>query len=170
MSEKTNIRLRVNGIFYERNADPRTLLVDFLRHSIGLKGAHVGCAHGVCGACTVQIDSRSARSCLHFAIDLQGCDIKTVEGLANGDELHPIQQSFHENHALQCGYCTPGFLMTIEEFLRHNSNPTEEEIRESLADNICRCTGYANIVKAVMDAAKKLRGEVILEGGKDVSP
>ncbi len=155
--DETKIELRVNGTVYARHAEPRMLLADFLRHKIGLKGTHIGCAHGVCGACTVQIDSRAARSCLHFAIDVQHCDITTVESLASEDALHPIQQAFHENHALQCGFCTPGFLMTIEEFLRHNPDPDEAEIRTALANNICRCTGYANIVKAVADAARKLR-------------
>ncbi len=157
MSEQTNIRLSVNGTVYVRDAEPRMLLADFLRHKIGLKGLHVGCAHGVCGSCTVQIDARAARSCLHFAIDVQDCEITTVESLATEDALHPIQQAFHENHALQCGYCTPGFLMTIEEFLRHNPDPQEDEIRQALANNLCRCTGYANIVKAVGDAARKMR-------------
>ncbi|MDB5798256.1 MAG: carbon monoxide dehydrogenase small chain [Paucimonas sp.] len=151
------IELSVNGQHYKRQAEPRTLLADFLRHEIGLKGTHIGCAHGVCGACTVQIDGKSARSCLHFAIDVQGCEIKTVESLASAHKLHPIQQAFHENHALQCGYCTPGFLMTVEEFLRTNPDPSDEEIRIALANNICRCTGYVNIVKAVAAAAQKLR-------------
>lgn len=169
MSEHTKIRLRVNGTVHEAEVEPRILLADFLRHTIGLKGCHVGCAHGVCGACTVQIDSRAARSCLHFAIDLQDCDITTVESLASGDSLHPIQQCFHENHALQCGFCTPGFLMTVEEFLRNNPDPTDDEIRQALANNICRCTGYANIVKAVGDAARKMRAQAQAVGGQHVS-
>ncbi len=152
-----DIELSVNGQCYKRQAEPRTLLADFLRHEIGLKGTHIGCAHGACGACTVQIDGKSARSCLHFAIDVQGCEIKTVESLATPTRLHPIQQAFHENHALQCGFCTPGFLMTVEEFLRANPDPSEEQIRIALANNICRCTGYVNIVKAVAAAAQKLR-------------
>jgi aerobic-type carbon monoxide dehydrogenase small subunit (CoxS/CutS family) len=156
-AETTSIELTVNGKHYRREAEPRMLLADFLRHELGLKGTHIGCAHGVCGACTVQIDGESARSCLHFAIDVQGCQITTVEGLATPEALHPIQEAFHENHALQCGYCTPGFLMTVEEFLRGNPNPTEPEIRSALTNNICRCTGYVNIVKAVASAAQKLR-------------
>ena len=168
MSDETKMRLRVNGTVYVRDAEPRMLLADFLRHKIGLKGTHVGCAHGVCGACTVQIDSRAARSCLHFAIDVQDCEITTVENLASEDALHPIQQSFHENHALQCGYCTPGFLMTIEEFLRHNPDPKEDEIRQALANNLCRCTGYANIVKAVVDAARRMREQAGKTGAHHV--
>jgi aerobic-type carbon monoxide dehydrogenase small subunit (CoxS/CutS family) len=153
----TSIELTVNGKRYRRESEPRMLLADFLRHELGLKGTHIGCAHGVCGACTVQIDGNSARSCLHFAVDVQGSEITTVEGLATAEELHPIQQAFHEEHALQCGYCTPGFLMTVEEFLRTNPDPTEQEIRGALTNNICRCTGYVNIVKAVASAAGKLR-------------
>lgn len=168
MSEQTKIRLKVNGKEYEHEAEPRMLLADFLRHKIGLKGTHVGCAHGVCGACTVQIDAQAARSCLHFAIDVQGCEITTVEHLAGEEALHPIQQAFHENHALQCGFCTPGMLMTVEEFLRHNPDPAEEEIRKAIANNICRCTGYANIVKAVGDAARRMRGQAGATGGQHV--
>ncbi|MBN9427606.1 MAG: (2Fe-2S)-binding protein [Burkholderiales bacterium] len=157
MDDQRKLSLQVNGKRYERMAEPRMLLADFLRHKLGLKGTHIGCAHGVCGACTVQIDGRAARSCLHFAIDVQDCEITTVEGLAGDDALHPIQQAFHECHALQCGFCTPGFLMTIEEFLRDNPEPSEAQIRTALANNICRCTGYANIVQAVADAARRLR-------------
>jgi carbon-monoxide dehydrogenase small subunit len=153
----TSIELTVNGTRYQREVEPRLLLADFLRHELGLTGTHIGCAHGVCGACTVQIDGKSARSCLHFAIDVQGCEVTTVENLATPEALHPIQQAFHECHALQCGFCTPGFLMTAEEFLRCNPNPTEDEIRSALSNNICRCTGYVNIVKAVAVAAKKLQ-------------
>lgn len=170
MGDDTTIRLRVNGTDYVREAEPRMLLADFLRHKIGLKGTHVGCAHGVCGACTVQIDGRAARSCLHFAIDVQGCEITTVENLASEDALHPIQQAFHENHALQCGFCTPGILMMVEEFLRHNPEPKDDEIRRALASNLCRCTGYANIVKAVGDAAGRMRGQTQNTGAHDVKP
>jgi carbon-monoxide dehydrogenase small subunit len=155
--ETTNIELTVNGKRYKRQAEPRMLLADFLRHEIGLKGTHIGCAHGVCGACTVQIDGKSARSCLQFAIDVQGCEIRTVEGMGTPERLHPIQQAFHECHALQCGFCTPGFLMTTEEFLRNTPEPTEAEIRGALSNNICRCTGYVNIVKAVSVAAQKIQ-------------
>ena len=170
MSELTKIRLKVNGKVYEREAEPRLLLADFLRHKIGLTGTHVGCAHGVCGACTVQIDGQAVRSCLHFAIDVQDCEITTVENLAGEDALHPIQQSFHEHHALQCGFCTPGILMTVEEFLRHNPDPNDAEIRKALANNLCRCTGYANIVKAVGDAAKKLREQAQKTGAHHAQP
>ncbi len=153
---KVEVRLRVNGKEYSRAVEPRYLLADFLRHEVGLKGTHIGCEHGVCGACTVQIDGRTARSCLHFTVTLEGAEITTVEGLADDDALHPIQQAFHEHHALQCGYCTPGFLMTVQEFLHRNPDPSEDEIRVALTNNICRCTGYANIVKAVAAAAEAL--------------
>lgn len=156
-NDKTEIELNVNGRRYQRRAEPRTLLADFLRHELGLKGTHVGCAHGVCGACTVQLDGQAARSCLHFAVAVQGCEIRTVESLADQRELHPIQEAFRECHALQCGFCTPGLLMTVEEFLRDHPSPSEQEIRAAIANNICRCTGYVNIVKAVALAADKLR-------------
>jgi len=124
---------------------------------LGLTGAHIGCEHGVCGACTILIDGRTARSCLHFAVALDGAVIDTVEGLAGPDELHPIQEALHRNHALQCGYCTSGFLLTTLEFLRRNPDPDESEVRRALTNNLCRCTGYANIVKAVTEAAAALR-------------
>ena len=157
LTDTTEIELLVNGKPYRRRVEPRLLLADFLRHELGLKGTHVGCAHGVCGACTVQIDGQAARSCLQFAVAVQGCDIRTVESLADASGLHPIQQAFRECHALQCGFCTPGMLMTVEEFLRQNPDPTEADIRAALANNICRCTGYVNIVKAVALAAENLR-------------
>src|SRR5690606_34123973 len=156
-TEVMDVELTVNGKRYKRRVEPRLLLADYLRHEVGLKGTHIGCEHGVCGACTVQIDGRAARSCLHFAVDVQGCEIRTVEAMGTPEALHPIQQAFHECHALQCGYCTPGFLLTAEEFLSKNSNPSEEEIRSALANNICRCTGYVNIVKAVSVAATRLQ-------------
>jgi aerobic-type carbon monoxide dehydrogenase small subunit (CoxS/CutS family) len=157
MPEKVTVRLTVNGKAYERQVEPRYLLADFLRHEIGLKGTHIGCEHGVCGACTVMIDGRTARSCLHFAVAVEGCEIATVEGLAGDGALTPIQQAFHEHHALQCGYCTPGFLMTTTELLQRNPTPSTEEIRQALTNNICRCTGYANIVSAVGAAAEAMR-------------
>lgn len=157
MTREVEIRLYVNGEPHTHAAEPRMLLADFLRHKIGLTGTHIGCTHGVCGACTVQIDAKSARSCLHFAVDVQGCEVRTVESLAKGNTLHVIQQAFHEHHALQCGFCTPGILMTVEEFLRDCPSPTTLEIRTALANNICRCTGYANIVDAVATAARRLR-------------
>lgn len=160
MSQDTvEVNLDVNGKTYRRLVEPRYLLADFLRHEIGLKGTHIGCEHGVCGACTVLIDGRTARSCLHFAAAVQGSAIMTVEGLATDSELHPIQQAFREHHALQCGFCTSGFLMTCLEFLRENMQPTEAEVRSALTNNICRCTGYSNIVKAVMAAAKRMAAD-----------
>ena len=156
--EKINVRLTVNGKAYERAVEPRTLLADFLRHELGLKGTHIGCEQGVCGACTVMIDGATARSCLHFAAAVDGAEITTVEGIAPVGELHVVQEAFHTSHALQCGYCTPGFLLTVLEFLGHNPDPSREEIRRALTNNICRCTGYLNIVSAVEDAARRLRG------------
>lgn len=149
--------MTVNGRKYTREVEDRMLLVDFLRTELGLTGTHVGCAHGVCGACTVLIDGKSGRSCIAFAAQLDGHEIRTVESLAAGDRLNPIQQAFHEHHALQCGYCTPGFMMTATELLARNPDPTEAEIRDGLAGNLCRCTGYVNIVRAVGSAARKMR-------------
>ena len=153
MSEKVEITLTVNGQKRSALAEPRMLLADFLRHELGLRGTHIGCEHGVCGACTILLDGRTARSCLHFAIAVDGAVIDTVEGMASADNLHPIQEAFHQNHALQCGYCTSGFLLTTLEFLRRNPDPDEAEIRRALTNNLCRCTGYTNIVKAVAAAA-----------------
>jgi len=150
-------KLTVNGTLYEKKVEARKTLADFLRDDLGLTGTHLGCEHGVCGACTVILNGRSARSCLMLAVQADGAEILTVEGLASGDSLHPIQQSFWEHHALQCAFCTPGFLMTTYELLQKNSQPTENEIREALSGNICRCTGYQNIVKAVVDASKRWR-------------
>ena len=159
MTARRDVRVTVNGRAYARNVEPRMLLVDFLRHECGLTGTHVGCAHGVCGACTIVLDGVSVRSCLTFAVQAEGKEITTVEGLADGDTLNALQQAFHENHALQCGYCTPGFLMSLTEFLRETPNPDESQIRERLSGNLCRCTGYANIVRAVRKAARRLREE-----------
>jgi carbon-monoxide dehydrogenase small subunit len=156
--QKTTVRLTVNGKAYERTVEPRYLLADFLRHELGLKGTHIGCEQGVCGACTVMIDGATARSCLHFAAAVDGAEITTVEGIAPGDDLHVVQEAFHTHHALQCGYCTPGFLLTVIEFLDRNPDPSRAEIREALTNNICRCTGYLNIISAVEDAAGSLRG------------
>ena len=160
-TETTHVRLTVNGRVYERTVEPRLLLVDFLRHELGLTGTHVGCAHGVCGACTVIMNGETVRSCITFAVQAEGAQIKTVEGLAENGRLNPIQQAFHENHALQCGYCTPGFLMTVTEFLDENPDPSENEIRHALAGNLCRCTGYVNIVRAVRAAAEKMRSGAV---------
>jgi carbon-monoxide dehydrogenase small subunit len=150
------ITLRVNGTTYTGEAEPRKTLADFIREDCGLTGTHLGCEHGVCGACTILMDGQTVRSCLMFAVQAEGADLTTVEGLADGDRLHPIQQAYWDHHALQCGFCTPGFLMTTVEFLNDNPRPTEREIREGLAGNLCRCTGYQNIVKAVAAAAQTL--------------
>lgn len=155
---RKKIKVEINGKLYEREVDARLLLSDFIRDDLGLHGTHVGCEHGVCGACSIQWDGNVVRSCLIFAIQADGARLNTVEGLApNDDELHPIQQAFTEVHALQCGYCTPGMLMTVQAMLRENPLPTEDDVREGLSGNLCRCTGYQNIVKAVLLAAKKLQ-------------
>ena len=159
-SNKVDVTLTVNGIEYERTVEPRYLLVDFLRHELGLTGTHIGCEQGVCGACTVLLDGETARSCLHFAVQVSGAEITTIEGVAADAGLSPIQDAFHRNHALQCGYCTPGFVLTTVELLRENSTPDEAEIRLGLTNNICRCTGYVNIIKAVAEAAGNMSGEV----------
>jgi len=157
MSDLHIISITVNGTSYERTIESRLLLSDFLRHDLGLTGTHVGCEHGVCGACTVLIDGQPVRSCLMFAVQANGHQINTVEGLGTMDDLHPIQEAFQEAHGLQCGFCTPGILMTLEPFLQENPNPTEAEIREGIAGNLCRCTGYQHIVDAVQLAAEKLK-------------
>ena len=151
------IALTVNGKRYTGQAEPRKLLVDFIREDLDLTGTHVGCEHGVCGACTILINGEAVRSCLLFAVQADGAELLTVEGLADGDTLHPIQEAYWEAHGLQCGFCTPGFLITTLAFLRENPTPTEREIREALAGNLCRCTGYQNIVKAVQVAAERLQ-------------
>ena len=151
------VRMSVNGKIVERNVEPRLLLVDFLRSDLHLTGTHVGCAHGVCGACTVLIDGQTARSCLAFAVQMNGACIKTVELLAGDGPLTVVQQAFHENHALQCGFCTSGFLIAATQLLAHSLDPSEAEIRRALAGNICRCTGYVNIVKAVRAAARMIK-------------
>ncbi|MEX0923748.1 MAG: (2Fe-2S)-binding protein [Rhodovibrionaceae bacterium] len=159
MAPRHKIRTRVNGRIVEREVEPRMLLADFLRHELRLTGTHVGCAHGVCGACTISLDGRTARSCLTFAVQADGAEIETVEALAPDGPLDTIQSAFHEHHALQCGYCTPGFLMSVRQLLREEPDPNEARIRIALAGNLCRCTGYVNIVKAVQTAAKRLREE-----------
>jgi aerobic carbon-monoxide dehydrogenase small subunit len=164
MSESRKISLTVNGTRYEETVPVRVTLADFIRHQLGLTGTHLGCEHGVCGACTILLDGLSARSCLMLAVQADGHEILTVEGIApNADTLHPLQEAFRDNHGLQCGFCTPGFLTTLIEFLRDNPNPTEEEVRIGISGNLCRCTGYQNIVIAALDAAKRLRGEGKLE-------
>jgi aerobic-type carbon monoxide dehydrogenase small subunit (CoxS/CutS family) len=147
------ITVEVNGTSHTADVEPRTLLSDFLRHDLGLTGTHVGCEHGVCGACTVQVDGEPARSCLMFAVQADGRAVRTVEALEGDDGgLHPLQQAFHEHHALQCGFCTSGFLMALEPFVRDRPDASEAEIREALAGNLCRCTGYEGIVDAVRAA------------------
>jgi len=161
------ITIEINGEAYERTVEPRLLLSDFIRHEARLTGTHVGCEHGVCGACTIQLDGEPVRSCVLFAVQADGHSIRTVEGMADPatGELHPLQQAFHEEHALQCGFCTPGFLMTLEPFVR-DARPDQLEdraIREVLAGNLCRCTGYQNIVKAVRLAAERIQGGAAAE-------
>jgi aerobic-type carbon monoxide dehydrogenase small subunit (CoxS/CutS family) len=158
MCDCRKIKLEVNGKAYEREVDPRLLLVDFLRHELDLTGTHVGCEHGVCGACTVLVDGVSARSCLMFAVQASNKKITTVEGLASADgSLSVLQQCFHEQHGLQCGFCTPGMLITLTEHLRDNPDPDEGELRTLLTGNLCRCTGYQAIVDAGLDAARRMR-------------
>ncbi len=152
------VTITVNGIEYSREVEPRMLLSDFLRHELGLTGTHVGCEHGVCGACTIIFEGESARSCLMFAVQADGHNIETVEGLtADPGNLHPLQQAFWEAHGLQCGFCTSGILMSLIPFLERNPNPTEEEIRHALSGNLCRCTGYQHIVDAVKLASERMR-------------
>ena len=157
MNDLHTITVTVNGTSYERTVESRLLLSDFLRHDLGLTGTHVGCEHGVCGACTVLLNGETIRSCLMFAVQADGQEITTVEGLGTMESLHPIQEAFREKHALQCGYCTPGILMTLVPFLEENPDPTEKEIREGISGNLCRCTGYQHIVDAVQVAAKTTR-------------
>lgn len=154
MSVQHPIEVTVNGTRHAREVEPRLLLSDFLRHDLALTGTHVGCEHGVCGACTVLLDGEAVRSCLVFAVQAHGHSVETVERLATGETLHPIQQAFHETHALQCGFCTPGILMTLIPFLHDHPAPDESEIREILSGHLCRCTGYANIIAAVQRAVR----------------
>jgi aerobic carbon-monoxide dehydrogenase small subunit len=158
MSAPHRVSCTVNGKSCEREVEPRLLLSDFLRHDLCLTGTHVGCEHGVCGACTILVDGEPVRSCLMLAVQAEGRELTTVEGLAPGpDKLHPLQQAFWEAHGLQCGFCTPGFLMTLIPFLEENSDPTETEIRHAISGNLCRCTGYQHIVDAVKLAAERMR-------------
>jgi aerobic carbon-monoxide dehydrogenase small subunit len=147
----------VNSKSYARVVDARLTLADFLRHELNLTGTHLGCEHGVCGACTVLVDGHSARSCLMFAVQANNCEVTTVEGLSPDGKLSVLQQAFIDNHGLQCGFCTPGMLITLTELLRENPEPSEQDVREALTGNLCRCTGYAGIVKAALDAAQRLR-------------
>ena len=156
MINQFDLAVTVNGTLYERSVDPRMLLSDFLRSDLGLTGTHVGCEHGVCGACTILFDGRPARSCIIFAVQANGHEIQTVEDLGTLDDLHPLQKAFQDAHGLQCGFCTPGFLMTILPFLEDNPNPSEKEIREAISGNLCRCTGYQHIIDAVKLAAAEM--------------
>jgi len=157
MNDLFNVTVTVNGTQYERAIEPRLLLSDFLRHDLGLTGTHVGCEHGVCGACTILLDGQPVRSCLMFAVQADGHEIFTIEGLGTPDNLHPLQEAFWEAHGVQCGFCTPGLLMTLVPFLKENPNPTEPEIRQAISGNLCRCTGYQHIVDAVKLAAERMK-------------
>jgi carbon-monoxide dehydrogenase small subunit len=154
----TQVALTVNGVLREADVEPRTLLVYFLRETIGLTGTNVGCDTSSCGSCTVLLDGESVKSCTLLAVQADGQEIITIEGMASGERMHPLQEAFHRNHGLQCGYCTPGMILAAASYLRQNPDPTEEEVREALAGNLCRCTGYQNIVKSVLDAAERVDG------------
>jgi carbon-monoxide dehydrogenase small subunit len=151
-----DVGVTVNGNRYERTVEPRLLLSDFLRHNLGLTGTHVSCEHGVCGSCTILFDGQPVRSCLMFAVQANGHEILTVEGLGTPENLHPLQEAFWEAHSVQCGFCTPGFLMTLVPFLEENPDPNEDEIRAAISGNLCRCTGYQHIVDGVKLAAQKM--------------
>jgi carbon-monoxide dehydrogenase small subunit len=152
-SDRIMLDVKVNGQILSGIAESRTLLSDFLRHAVGLTGVHVGCEHGVCGACTILLDGRPVRSCLMFAVQAKRHEITTIEGLARGNEMHPLQVAFRKHHALQCGFCTPGMVLTAVDLLRRNPTQTEESVREGMSGNLCRCTGYEGIVHAVLDVA-----------------
>jgi aerobic-type carbon monoxide dehydrogenase small subunit (CoxS/CutS family) len=156
--EQRDVRLRVNGVERIGRVAPRRLLADFLREDLRLTGTHLGCEHGVCGACTVLLGGRAVRSCLLFAVQANGADVRTVEGLADGDELHPLQRAISERHGLQCGFCTPGVLLAAVDLLDVQPHPTETDVREAMSGNLCRCTGYEGIVAAVLQAAEELAG------------
>jgi carbon-monoxide dehydrogenase small subunit len=155
MATQHTVHVTVNGVAYDRTVESRLTLADFLREELHLTGTHLGCEHGVCGACTILFNGDAVRSCLILAVQADGAELATVEGLADGDTLHPLQQAFHDHHALQCGFCTPGFLMTAVAFLKDVPNPTEADVREAISGNICRCTGYMPIVEAVLDVSRK---------------
>ena len=157
MPDQVEIHLTVNGKVREGRCEPRKLLVDFVREDLALTGTHIGCEHGICGACTILFNGEAARSCTMFAVQADGAALTTVEGLADGDTLHPLQQAFHEHHALQCGYCTPGMLIAALDFLQVNPDPSDAEIREAISAVLCRCTGYQNIVTAIRVAAARMR-------------
>ena len=160
MKDTRSIGLMVNGVRHEVDVETRMTLADCLRHRLGLTGTHLGCEHGVCGACTVLVDGQAVRSCLMLAVQAERAEVTTVEGIAGaGETLHPLQEAFRDRHGLQCGFCTPGMLMTLLEFLDENPAPSETEVREAISGNLCRCTGYQGIVEAALDAAARLRGE-----------
>jgi carbon-monoxide dehydrogenase small subunit len=163
MFPEVHFRMVVNGRPHVGRCEPRKLLVDFLREDLGLTGTHVGCEHGICGACTILLDGEAARSCIMFAVQANDAEIVTIEGLARGGKLHPLQQAFHEQHGLQCGFCTPGMLIAALDFLNTNPMPSEDEVREGISSVICRCTGYRNIIRAVMQAAEQMRDEKLQE-------
>ncbi|MDQ7819059.1 MAG: (2Fe-2S)-binding protein [Armatimonadota bacterium] len=156
---RQDVAVRINGTVYQAEVDVRTTLADFIRGHAGLTGTHLGCEHGVCGACTVLLNGEPVRSCLMLAVQADGAEVTTVEALGTPERLHPLQEAFREHHGLQCGFCTPGFLMTALAFLQENPRPTTEEIRQAIAGNLCRCTGYQGIVAAIADAARRMRGE-----------
>jgi aerobic-type carbon monoxide dehydrogenase small subunit (CoxS/CutS family) len=171
VAEPVEISLSVNGAAHRRAVEPRLLLSDFLRHELGLTGTHVGCEHGVCGACTILLDGEAVRSCLVFAVQADGAEVSTVEGLTAGDgPLHPLQEAFRDAHGLQCGFCTPGILMSMLPFLRDTPAPTEPQVREALSGNLCRCTGYQNIVDAVLLAAERMNAASAEAGTQAGSP
>ena len=157
MATARQVRLTVNGVTHEALVEPRLTLVDFLRGQLGLGGTHVGCEHGVCGACTILVDGQAVRSCLMLAVQADGAEVLTVEGLAREGKLHPIQEAFLEGHGLQCGFCTPGFLMTLCELLHDNPDPSDEEVKDALGGNLCRCTGYQSILESVRLAVTKMK-------------
>ena len=157
MNDKQSVSTTINGHVYTADCEPRLTLADFIRHQCGLTGTHLGCEHGVCGACTIMVDGRTARACLMLAVQADGCTITTVEGMADGDRLTPLQEAFWNNHGLQCGFCTPGMLMCATELLESNPDPTATEVRERLSGNLCRCTGYDSIITSVLEAAEKQR-------------
>ncbi len=156
MSDNVKVSVTVNGSPYERTVEPRMLLVDFIRQELGLTGTHIGCEHGVCGTCTILLDGAPVRSCLMFAVQANGHEIRTIEGLGTMDNLHPLQEAFREAHGLQCGFCTPGMIMSVLPFVEKNGHPTEEQVREVVDGNLCRCTGYQHIVDAVKLASEKM--------------
>jgi len=166
MAQLVDVHLKVNGKPYVGQCEPRKLLADFLREDLGLTGTHVGCEHGICGACTILFNGEAARSCIMLAVQASGAELVTIEGLAKNGKLHPLQQAFHENHGLQCGFCTPGMLMAALDFLRVNPSPSEEEVREGISSVLCRCTGYRDIVRSVMAAAAAMRSETTREPAK----